>query len=218
MQMVREWCFQEFQPGDGVRRFHVWRRPIARWKARVQGRGGTMKAGAICAVVLFCSVIASAGPAVLIGADAFAPGPVLGDAFAEVARVDTQGDSAVWAAESDVADDRDLHEFRADFINWPTVCVSMDAIADGDEDHGRLEVWLDNYGVEGPRGVTMHVASSSPIPNVLAGADGIAVADDIELDPLAQTPPAMIPVPRALLLLGSITACLLCGLRKCRSL
>jgi len=216
--MVREGISQEFQPGGGVRRLRVWRRPIARWKARVQGTGGTMKAGAICAVVLLCSVIVPAGPAVLIDADGFAPGPVLNDAFAGTVSTDVQDDSTVWAAESDGADDRDLREFRADFINWPAVCVSIDAVSDRAEDHGCLEVWLDNYGVEGPGGVTMHVASSLPIPNVLADTDSTAVADEIELDPLVQTPPAMIPVPRALLLLGSVTACLLCGLRKCRCL
>lgn len=157
--------------------------------------------------------------------------PVLNDAFAGVALVDTQGDSTVWAAESDVAmtgtyvfgdadDDHGLREFRADFINCPAMCVSIDAIADGDEDYAADGILLacdttarlDNHGVEGLRCVMMHVVSSSPIANILAGAD------DIALNHLAQTPPAMIPVARALLLLGSITACFLCGLRKCRSL
>ena len=203
-----------------------------------------MKAGVIGVLVLLCATFSLAGPVISIDADAFAPGTVLNDAFPGVTLTDVQGDATVWSAQSDAATtgshvfgdatddhDWDVGEFRADFVSHPAVWVSIDAIADGFEDYGRLEAYaadgtllaadvttrLDSEGIDGPEFVTLHVASGVPIAYILAGADNAVAADDIELDNLVYAPYVTIPVPRAMLLAG-IGACLVCGLKKCSSL
>ena len=202
-----------------------------------------MKAGAVCAVVLLSAALAVAGPTVSVDADAFAPGTILNDAFGGITLTDVQGVPDVWSAESsaattgthvfgDASDDHDWDagEFRVDFVSGPAVWVSIDAIADGSEDYGRLEAYaadgtllagytttrLDNSGVDGALFETMLVAPGTPIAYILAGAGSLVIDDDVELDNLIYEPYVIIPVPRGVLL-GSIGVCLLCWLRKWRT-
>jgi len=201
-----------------------------------------MKAGAVCAVVLLSAAFAVAGPTVSVDADAFAPGTILNDAFGGITLTDVQGDSNVWSAQSgaattgthvfgDASDDHDWDagEFRVDFVDGPALWVSIDAIADGPDDYGRLEAYaadgsllashtttrLDSGGADGPPYETMLVSPGVPIAYILAGA-GSLTDDDVELDNLLYEPYATIPIPSALVL-GSIGACLLCRLRRYRT-
>jgi len=204
-----------------------------------------MKAGIGFAFLLVWGAVALGGPTMSIDADSFAPGTILNDAFPGVTLTNMQEeDLSIFSAESaaattgshvfgDATDDHDWDAggFRVDFVSHPAAWVSIDAIADGFEDYGRLEAYaadgtlldydvtamLDDTGIEGPQFATLRVESNRPIAFVLAGGDNRLVADDVELDNLIYAPHVTIPVPRAMLLAG-IGACFVCGLKKCRSL